>query len=243
VFEDLTAQKELAAQKQQAEQRQLLTSVVARIADEIKNPLVSINTFVELIEERFDEPDFRKHFSTVVRRDVRRLAEVFEKLAGLVSDGELHFQTVDAHIVVDELAAAIQSGDENPGRPLDLDVVGDPGPVPLRTDPAQFRKALSYLVLYLTHNSPEPAQVSMSVARHAEQDGTDKVRVLIGSRTAQVSAAKLHTLFDPVSMAQESLIHVGPAISQRIVEALGGQLRLRQGRHELSFLVTLPAAS
>ena len=53
VFEDLTAQKQLAAQRREGEQLQLLTRVVARIADEIKNPLVSINTFIELIGERY----------------------------------------------------------------------------------------------------------------------------------------------------------------------------------------------
>ena len=41
-------------------------------------------------------------------------------------------------------------------------------------------------------------------------------------------------------VVQESLIHVGPAVSQRIVEALGGRLRLRQSRAEIAFLVTLP---
>jgi signal transduction histidine kinase len=43
-------------------------------------------------------------------------------------------------------------------------------------------------------------------------------------------------------MVQESLIDVGPAVSQRLVEAVGGQLTVRQGRHELHFLVTLPLA-
>jgi hypothetical protein len=43
-------------------------------------------------------------------------------------------------------------------------------------------------------------------------------------------------------MVQESLIDVGPAVSQRLIEAQGGRLRLRQGRHELSFLVALPPA-
>ena len=107
VFEDLTAQKELLTQKRQVEQTQLLTRVVARIADEIKNPLVSINTFIELIGERYDDPDFRRHFSSVVRRDVRRLVEVFEKLAGLVTEGELNFTTVDVHTVVDDVVTAI----------------------------------------------------------------------------------------------------------------------------------------
>src|SRR2546422_11648112 len=69
VFEDLTAQKELAAQRRQGEQTQLLTRVVARIADEIKNPLVSINTFIELIGERYDDPDFRKQIGRASCRE------------------------------------------------------------------------------------------------------------------------------------------------------------------------------
>jgi two-component system, NtrC family, sensor histidine kinase AtoS len=243
VFEDLTAQKELLAQKRQAEQRDLLTRVVARIADEIKNPLVSINTFVELIDERVDDPDFRKDFSVIVRRDVRRLVQVFEKLAGLVSDGELHCSTVDARHVVDDLVASIQGSDDSPGHPVQLEVSRDEAPHLVRTDAAQLRRALSYLVWFLTHASDtEPARVSISVGRVTETDGKDRVRFLVASRTATARPETLMRLFDPVQMVQENLIAVGPAVSQRIVEALGGQLRLRQGRHELAFLVTLPAS-
>src|SRR5947208_4685509 len=244
VFEDLTAQKELAAQKREADQFQLLTRVVARIADEIKNPLVSINTFIELIGERYDDPDFRRHFSSVVRRDVRRLVEVFEKLAGLVTEGELNFTTVDVHTVVDDVVTAIELVDEVPARPLQLDVTRETTPQVVKIDPAQLRKALSYLIWYLAHNSPpDQARVSVSVARHAEREGGEGVRILVGSRTALVPAEKLHRVFDPVQMVQESLIDVGPAVSQRLVEAVGGQLAVRQGRHELHFLVTLPLAS
>jgi signal transduction histidine kinase len=244
VFEDLTAQKELLTQKRQVEQTQLLTRVVARIADEIKNPLVSINTFIELIGERYDDPDFRKHFSSVVRRDVRRLVEVFEKLAGLVTEGELNFTTVDVHTVVDDVVTAIELVDDVPTRPLQLDVTRETTPQVVKVDPAQLRKALSYLIWYLAHNSPpDQARVSVSVARHAEREGGEGVRILIGSRTASVAPEKLHRVFDPVQMVQESLIDVGPAVSQRLVEAVGGQLTVRQGRHELHFLVTLPLAA
>ena len=244
VFEDLTAQKELLTQKRQVEQTQLLTRVVARIADEIKNPLVSINTFIELIGERYDDPDFRKHFSSVVRRDVRRLVEVFEKLAGLVTEGELNFTTVDVHTVVDDVVTAIELVDDVPTRPLQLDVTRETTPQVVKLDPAQLRKAFSYLIWYLAHNSPpDQARVSVSVARHAEREGSEGVRILIGSRTASVAPEKLHRVFDPVQMVQESLIDVGPAVSQRLVEAVGGQLTVRQGRHELHFLVTLPLAA
>src|ERR1700741_3735354 len=75
-------------EKRAAEQLQLLTRVVARIADEIKNPLVSINAFMELIGERYDDPSFRLQFSSVVGRDVRRLVQIFDKLATLVNEGD-----------------------------------------------------------------------------------------------------------------------------------------------------------
>jgi PAS domain S-box-containing protein len=244
VFEDLTARKELAAQKREAEQFQLLTRVVARIADEIKNPLVSINTFMELIEERYDDPDFRKHFSSVVRRDVRRLVQVFEKLAGLVTEGELNFTAVDVHTLINELATAIELAEEGTGRTVQLDVTRDEAPQMVRVDAGQLRKALSYLVWYLTYKSPaEGARVSVSVARHQDPELGEAVWVLIGSRTATVGALELQRVFDPVQMVQKSLIDVGPAVSQRLIEALGGQLRLRQGRHELSFLVSLPVTA
>ena len=242
VFEDLTAQKELAAQRREAEQFQLLTRVVARIADEIKNPLVSINTFIELIGERYDDPDFRRHFSMVVRRDVRRLVEVFEKLAGLVTEGELNFAIVDAREVVGQLVDAIDLADEATGKHLQVEVVPESVAHPIKVDVAQLRKALSYLVRYLAHNTPTDApRITLSVGRHEEREGSAEVRIMVGSRSATVTPEKLQRLFDPVHMVQESLIDVGPAVAQRLVEALGGQLRLRQTRHELSFLVALPA--
>ncbi len=244
VFENRTAQKELAAQKRQTEEFQLLARVVARIADEIKNPLVSINTFVELIDERYEDADFRKLFSSVVRRDVRRLVQVFEKLAGLVSEGELHFTTVDAHALVDEVVTAIELSDEGLGKRIEFDVSCEAEPATVRADAGQLRKALSYLIWYLTHNSPsDVAKIGVSMVRHSDTEMPDGLRILIGSRTATVPADKLQRVFDPVQMVQEGLIEVGPAVSQRLIEAFGGRLRFRQSRHELSFLLTLPAAA
>jgi signal transduction histidine kinase len=243
VFQDLTAQKELAAQKRQAQEFQLLARVIARIADEIKNPLVSVNTFVELIDERFDDPDFRKLFASVVRRDVRRLVQVFEKLAGLVSEGELNCSPVDANSIVDDVVTTIELSDEGLGKRPEVDLAPDRTAHLVRVDAVQLRKALSYLIWYLTHNSPAEAKVTIGVGRHAEKDDREEVRIVISSRTASVSADKLERLFDPVLMVQESLIDVGPAVSQRLIEAVGGRLRVRQGRHELSFQISLPPAA
>ena len=242
VFEDITAQKELAAQKRQAEQFDLLAGVVARVADEIKNPLVSINTFMELINERFDDPDFRQQFSSVVGRDVRRLVQVLEKLTGLVTQAELNFTTVDVHTIVDEAVAAVQVADDSTRTPIDVRVTRDLTPLRVRVDATQLRKALAYLMWYLGYHSGEDAAVSVSIGLQTEDDGPDDVRVVIASRTASVNPLDFERLFDPVRMVQENLIDIGPAVSQRIVEALGGRLALRHGRNDISFVMRLPAA-
>ena len=47
------------------------------------------------------------------------------------------------------------------------------------------------------------------------------MRIMVGSRTASVPPEKLQRLFDPVQMVQESLIDVGPAVSQRTRRGAG----------------------
>src|SRR2546422_6425312 len=49
VFEDLTAQKELAAQRRQGEQTQLLTRVVARIADRSEEHTSELQSRLHLV--------------------------------------------------------------------------------------------------------------------------------------------------------------------------------------------------
>ncbi|PYM04837.1 MAG: hypothetical protein DMD82_13250 [Candidatus Rokuibacteriota bacterium] len=251
VFEDLSAQKALAAEKRQADQFQLLTRVVARIADEIKNPLVSVSMLMELLEERYDDPEFRRHFSTVVLRDVRRVVQVFEKLAALTNEGELTFEAVDVRGAVDEMLAAIGATstpsdapgvmlfelvDEAAGKRVLVTVYHEADALLVKAGRPQLQKALSYLVWYLVHKSRgEQARLSISVDR-----SEDEVHALIASRTAEANPEELLRLFDPMQMVQESLIEVGPAVSQRILESVGGRLRVRQARHELSFLIALP---
>lgn len=43
------------------------------MSHEIRNPLVAIKTFAELLPDRFDDPDFRNGFNTIVVQEIKRL--------------------------------------------------------------------------------------------------------------------------------------------------------------------------
>ncbi|MEX2224702.1 MAG: PAS domain-containing protein [Candidatus Rokuibacteriota bacterium] len=255
VFEDLTAQRLLAQERRSAEQLQLLTQVVARIADEIKNPLVSINAFMELIGERYDDATFRNQFSSVVGRDVRRLVQIFDKLAALVNDGDYKRETLDLRQMAEEClgelgAQALPAGDgearlltftdESTQKHVTATLSHEGPSFLVRGDHAMFKKAMSYLVWYLLRKTPGPeAKIAVSIS-HLTSD--DRVRLTVASRTAEVRAEELQGIFDPIQVVQENLIDVGPSVSQRILESQGGRLEAKHGRGEVSFTASLSAA-
>jgi hypothetical protein len=196
---------------------------------------VSINTFIELIGERYDDPDFRRHFSSVVRRDVRRLVEVFEKLAGLVTEGELNFTTVDVHTVVDDVVTAIELVDEVPARALQLDVTRETTPLVVKIDPAQLRKAPVSSGIWRTAASDQRACRCRS--RHAEREGGEGVRSWSAHRSG--AGREAAPRLDPVQMVR-SLID-GEAVEPAATwKRSAGGWRCVKGRHELHFLVTPP---
>ncbi|HWM76888.1 MAG TPA: GAF domain-containing protein, partial [Methylomirabilota bacterium] len=255
VFEDLTAQRQLAQERRSAEQLQLLTRVVARIADEIKNPLVSINAFMELLGERYDDVSFRQHFTAVVGRDVRRLVQLFDKLAALVNEGDYKRDIVDMRTAIEEClvemgvpempaapaaARLLTFTDETTQKLVTVNFSYEGSAFLVKGDRAMLKKAVAYLIWYLLRRTPgQEAKIAVAVSHPAAEE---HLRITVSSRTAEVRPDELLSIFDPIQVVQENLIDVGPCVSQRILEAQSGRLEVKQGRAEVTFAASLPAA-
>ena len=54
--------------------------IIPTLAHEIKNLLVAISTFVHLLSDKFEDPEFRQEFSRLVTQDVHRINELLENL-------------------------------------------------------------------------------------------------------------------------------------------------------------------
>jgi signal transduction histidine kinase len=254
VAEDLGARRAVAAEERQADQRRCLTSLVARITEEITNPFVSVQTLMDLFEERYHDPDFRHQVSTVAIRDVRRVTRFLDKLTGLGQEPTPNLGLVDLGNAVEEMLGTIRAvpkpTDEDgtvtfelTEEPSGKHVLVRVGPATTiasaRADQSELKRALAYLVWYLIQRSPgEQAKLSIVF------DDTDSGPALsIASRTARTAPEELDRLLDPLWVIGEGRADIGPAVSQRLITAQGGQLQLRQGRHELRFLVTLVRSS
>ncbi len=68
------------APAERAEEMEFWSQLAGRMAHKIKNPLVSIKTFTQLLPERYGDDEFRKSFLDVVDAEADRINEVADRL-------------------------------------------------------------------------------------------------------------------------------------------------------------------
>jgi PAS domain S-box-containing protein len=80
VFQDLTERKRFQETVRRMDRLASVGTLAAGLAHEIKNPLVSIQTFTQLLPERYQDRQFRDGFGTVVRDEVNRINRLVQSL-------------------------------------------------------------------------------------------------------------------------------------------------------------------
>jgi len=102
VFSDLSRLKELEGEKRRAERLAAFGALASGIAHEIKNPLVAIKTFAELIPERYADADFRENFSKVAIKEITRIDDLVARLRGLSGPTEHVLHQMDIRGPIEE---------------------------------------------------------------------------------------------------------------------------------------------
>jgi PAS domain S-box-containing protein len=257
VFEDLTAQQQLYEERRRADQLDFLHKVVGRMVHEIKNPLVSIKTFVELLEYQYDDPELREQFFHIVKHNVNVLDSITEKLFSFSSKPSYRFEYGDINAAIYRSTSAIIAGKKFSSRrqKAQTDNAEEFRPtvsnihitcaenLPLfRFDREQFENAISYLLMYLMQNMKK--EDTIAINSYLEDDRrSEYIAVTICGRMCRLSPEELQQVFDPFSTEQRTLIDVGPCVARKIIEAHGGTLHVQQAHTgELTFAISLPMA-
>jgi PAS domain-containing protein len=78
VFTDLSDLKKLEEEKRKADNLEAMNNLIGKIAHEIKNPLTSIQTFTQLLEDKYKDEEFRKFFTVTVMQSVQQLNNLID---------------------------------------------------------------------------------------------------------------------------------------------------------------------
>jgi nitrogen-specific signal transduction histidine kinase len=257
VFEDLTAEKQLYEERRRTDQLDFLNKFVGRMAHEIKNPLVSIKTFVELLEYQYDDPELRDQFFNIVKYDVQSLDSITEKLFNFSSKRSYRFEYGDINSSIYRSTSTIiankkfsqryqKNNDENfdEFHPTVSNIqIMSADSLPLfRFDREQFENAITYILVYLMHNMKSHDRILITSKLDHDYD-QEFILVTITGKKCMVTAEELCQLFDPFSTEQSTLIDVGPCVARKIIDEHGGHLEVRQDKNgHATFVMTLPVS-
>jgi nitrogen-specific signal transduction histidine kinase len=80
VFSDITDIKRLELQIRRSDRLASIGTLSAGMAHEIKNPLVALKTFAQLLPERYDDEEFRTTFAKLALQEIERIDGIVNQL-------------------------------------------------------------------------------------------------------------------------------------------------------------------
>ncbi|MDQ6808194.1 MAG: ATP-binding protein [Verrucomicrobiota bacterium] len=102
VLTDITALKRLEQQIRRSDRLASLGTLSAGMAHEIKNPLVSIKTFAQLLPERYQDSDFRETFSNLIGHEIDRIDSLVNQLLRFARPAKPLLKPMHVHDVLEK---------------------------------------------------------------------------------------------------------------------------------------------
>ena len=191
----------------------------SRVAQEIKNPMVAINTFAQLLPRKYDAPDFREAFADVVQKEVARINNVVETLFGFARHPRLVIQQCKVNDTVRNVLGSFEKALGE--KAIELETHLDPKEPNAEIDPSHFSQALQNVV----QNSIDamPAGGRLKVRTEMSDSGCEIVISDTGPGVPEQDAA---LIFMPFFSTKEQGMGLGLTIANRIMKQHEGDLTL-----------------
>lgn len=203
-----------------------LEAFASDVSHELKNPLASIRSAVELLAE-LEDPADRERFAALAQREVTRMERL---LTGVREIGEIDARLEDEAPVVVDLDALLREAAEGCRRRADnrvkLVLEASGGPIPVRAAPERLLQVFENLLDNAASFSPAGGTVAVTLER-----GHGLALVRIEDEGPGIPADHLDRIFDRFFTwrpeephARDGHMGLGLAIAKAIVEGYGGRI-------------------
>ena len=241
VFSDLTRLKELEYEKQRAERLASFGSLASGVAHEIKNPLVAIRTFAELLPERFSDVDFREDFSKVVVREIDRIDNLVARLRGIASAPQQQTGSVDIRQPISDTLKLLR-GQLEQSRTAVRFTVDDDTPF-VTIDESQLKQLFLNIFQNAIEAMGQGGELNIRVARN-QSGGISWILIEVSDSGPGLPESVKDHIFEPFFTTKPTGSGLGLAICRSIVDAHRGSIRAENNRGHCgtTIVVELPAA-
>lgn len=231
ILSDITELKNLRERVIKTERMAALGEVAARVAHEIRNPLVSLGGFARRLEKKLNGS--MKEYADIIAKEVERLESILNEILSFVKETRIMKELVEAHKLMEEVISLSSSEIEDRG----ITLVQDFGePVELYVDPNRVKDALLNIVRNALQALGNRGSLSLRIYRK------DKTCVMeIKDSGPGIAEEDLPFIFDPFYTTKKEGTGLGLTITHRIVEEHDGRIEVESRTGEGStFRILIP---
>lgn len=226
---DISELKQLEGTLRQNERLAALGTLAAGMAHEIRNPLSSIKTFVQLLPRKIEKQGFLEKFQRTVPRELNRINLLVEDLLDLSRVPKFIFQPTAVRELIEQVVETMAGEfDER-----NINVVTDLSPdLPsIKADPLQLTKALQNILRNGIQAMPEGGQfriygmIAPGISNNAQHmTEAQSVRLDFEDTGRGIEAEALKTIFNPFFTTKISGTGLGLSITHKVITEHGGTI-------------------
>ncbi|MEE6889652.1 two-component system sensor histidine kinase AtoS [Escherichia coli] len=219
IFSDLTARKETQRRMAQAERLATLGELMAGVAHEVRNPLTAIRGYVQILRQQTTDQIHQEYLS-VVLKEIDSINKVIQQLLDFSRPRHSQWQQVSLNALVEETLVLVQTA----GVQARVDFISelDNELSPISAD----RELLKQVLLNILINAVQAISARGKIRIRTWQYSDSQQAISIEDTGCGIDLSLQKKIFDPFFTTKASGTGLGLALSQRIINAHQGDIRV-----------------
>jgi two-component system, NtrC family, sensor histidine kinase AtoS len=241
VIHDLTVEEDLRQKQDLVDRAAFWTDLAASMSHEIRNPLVAIKTFAQLLPERFGDPEFRKNFNQIVVQEIDRLDKIVSQINSFAHPAELKMRPLDIRAPVKRgLELARSKFRVNGGVAVETEL---PSNLPkVLGDESALAEAVAHLVANAAEALTEQKKPKITLsAKPIREGGRDSaVLVTVEDNGRGIAPEMRDKVFSPFCTTKARGMGLGLPIVKRTVFDHNGRVDIDTSDNGTAVRIALP---
>ncbi|WP_126425215.1 two-component system sensor histidine kinase AtoS [Brevibacillus marinus] len=233
VLEDRTIFKQMETSLAQARRLAMIGELSAGIAHEVRNPLTSIKAFTQILEEELPQDHDGREYTRIIIEEVDRLNRFADELLMFSRPQEERNVPVDIHKVLEQTLLLVKRQAAQQG--ISLEKPDAPEPAQIQASPELLKQVFLNILLNAVQATQSGGWIKVTSER---VDGF--LLIHIDNQGSPIAEEILPRIFEPFFTTKAAGSGLGLSISQRIVQAYGGQIEVQNLAEGVRFTVRLP---
>jgi two-component system sensor histidine kinase AtoS len=245
---DITELKKLETSIRQAERLAGLGTLAAGMAHEIRNPLSTIKTFVQLLPRKMEKPGFLEKFQRTVPRAIDQINRLVEDLLELARVPKYKFEKIYIKSLLEQTIDSIE--EEMLNKQIYCQFEHSSDLPPIQADANQLSKAFNNLIRNAMQAMPSGGKLSIKAFSQKEHTKDTQgltvqngwITLVFHDTGVGISPKDIKNIFTPFFTTKDIGTGLGLAITHKVITEHGGRIDVESNEGKGSrFRIYLPA--